>query len=219
MPSPSIAIIDYRLSNLFSVRMACTRLGYATTDAQTADDIARADAVILPGVGAFGEAMSNLGRLDMVSPIQDHIRAGKPLLGVCLGMQLLFDESEEFGSPRGLGVLPGRVRRILASDVPIPQIGWNTISSPRERASAWSASPLAGTREGEWMYFVHSFFVDNALPEHAAARTTYGDFEYTSAVMSGSVFATQFHPEKSAAAGLEIYRTWLSSLSAKTQRQ
>jgi glutamine amidotransferase len=216
MSEPTIAVVDYRLSNLFSVRMACTRLGYTITDAQTAGDIERADAVILPGVGAFGEAMANLQRLDMIAPILDHIQAQKPLFGVCLGLQLLFEESEEFGSPRGLGVLPGRVRRLHAPGVPIPQIGWNTISAPSSSDSAWSGTPLAGTRDQEWMYFVHSFFVDNAVPEHAVARTTYGDFKYTSAVNSGSVFATQFHPEKSAAAGLGIYKAWLSSLASDT---
>lgn len=214
MRRPSVAVVDYRLSNLFSVRMACARLGCVTTDAQTATDIARADAIILPGVGAFGEAMANLGRLDMLSPLRDHIEAQKPLFGICLGMQLLFEESEEFGSPRGLGVVPGRVRRLAARDVPIPQIGWNTIAAPAERSSAWAGSPLAGTRHDEWMYFVHSFFVDNVVSEHAVARTTYGGFQYTSAVRSGSVFATQFHPEKSAAPGLEIYRAWLSSVTA-----
>ena len=196
-----------------AVKMACDKLGCAANLASSPDEVEKADAIILPGVGAFGQAMSNLEKLDLVSVLKDHVASGKPLFGICLGMQLLFEESEEFGSPKGLGIIPGSVRRLPPENVPIPQIGWNRIYPGRSYPGGWAGTVLEEVDVDQWMYFVHSFYVDNAEPNDAICRTDYGGFEYTSAVLHGSVFATQYHPEKSAEAGLSIYRRWLDELS------
>jgi len=192
--------------------MACEKLGHPAALASSSEQLEQADAIILPGVGAFRQAMENLERLDMLSPLKDHISAGKPLFGICLGMQLLFDESAEFGNQKGLGLIPGSVRKLPVENVPIPQIGWNRIAPSANYADGWTATPLAEVTTDQWMYFVHSFYVDNYDPADAICRTAYGEFEYTSAVLRGSIFATQYHPEKSAAPGLTIYRHWLDSL-------
>lgn len=213
MNQPKIAIVDYQLGNLFSVRMACEKLDHAADLATSASEIEEADAIILPGVGAFGQAMKNLEKLDMVSALKDHVAAGKPLFGICLGMQLLFEESDEFGNPKGLGVIPGSVRKLPLENVPIPQIGWNRIMPASSYADGWSGTVLEDVPAEQWMYFVHSFYVDNTDSGDALCRTDYGGFAYTSAVLHGSVFATQYHPEKSAAPGLTIYRRWLSDLT------
>lgn len=213
MNPPNIAIVDYQLGNLFSVSMACDKLGHPAELATSAGDIEQADAIILPGVGAFGQAMKNLESLDMVSALKDHVAAGKPLFGICLGMQLLFEESEEFGNPKGLGLIRGSVRKLPPENVPIPQIGWNRIQPAAGYADGWTGTALVDVSAEQWMYFVHSFYVDNADPKDAICRTDYGGFEYTSAVLQGSIFATQYHPEKSADPGLTIYRRWLQNLS------
>lgn len=212
MSSPSVTIVDYQLGNLFSVRKACDMLGCAAAVSSEAKDIASADALILPGVGAFGQAMENLHRLDLVQPLLDHVAAGKPLFGICLGLQLLFEESEEFGTPKGLGILRGQVRKLPVSGSPVPQIGWNRIEPGPARGAGWAESPLEKVKHGSWMYFVHSFYVENSDPQDALCKTNYSGFDYTSAALKGSVFATQFHPEKSSHEGLEIYRHWLSAI-------
>lgn len=214
MRIPPVTIIDYQLGNLFSVRKACDTLGCPTIVSSDPADIARAGAVILPGVGAFGQAMENLHRLDLVHPLLDHVAAGKPLFGICLGLQLLFEESEEFGNPKGLGILTGNVEMLPVTGSPIPQIGWNRIEPGGGRPDTWQGTPLANVPPSSWMYFVHSFYVANVAAENVLCRTDYAGFTYTSAAVKGAVFATQFHPEKSSHAGLEIYRNWLSSLAA-----
>lgn len=215
MPFPPVTIIDYQLGNLFSVRKACETLDCPTTISSDPKDVEKAGALILPGVGAFGYAMENLHRLDLVQPLLDHVAAGKPLFGICLGLQLLFEESEEFGTPEGLGILRGNVKKLPVTDSPIPQIGWNRIDPDDARPEKWKNTPLAMVPESAWMYFVHSYYVNNTDPEDALCKTSYSGFEYTSAALKGSVFATQFHPEKSSREGLEIYSQWLSSLAEK----
>lgn len=212
MSAPSVTIVDYQLGNLFSVRKACGMLGCTADISSNPRDISCADALILPGVGAFGHAMENLHRLDLVQPILDHAAAGKPLFGICLGLQLLFEESQEFGHPRGLGILRGSVRKLPVQDAPVPQIGWNRVRPADARASGWEHTPLANVPPDAWMYFVHSFYVENSDPADALCQTRYADFTYTSAVLRDAVFATQFHPEKSSHEGLEIYRQWLAAL-------
>ena len=208
MSAPHVTIVDYQLGNLFSVRMACEALGAQVTVSSQADDLRNARALILPGVGAFGQAMDNLHELGLIDPLLEHVAAAKPLFGICLGLQLLFEESEEFGNPRGLGILKGKVRKLPVTDAPVPQIGWNRIESARD----WQNSPLRDVPSSSWMYFVHSYYVDNSNPEDALCRTDYAGFNYTSAVLKDSVFATQYHPEKSSLPGLEIYRNWLAGL-------
>lgn len=212
MANPKITIVDYQLGNLFSVQRAFDLLGVQATVSSDRAAIEASDAVVLPGVGAFGQAMENIHRLDLAAPLRAHVAADKPFFGICLGLQLLFEGSDEFGSPEGLGILRGHVRRLPVTDAPVPQIGWNRVMAAPNRAAQFAHTPLARTEPGAWMYFVHSFYVDNADAQDALCKTTYVDFEYTSAVHRGNLFATQFHPEKSAAPGLEIYREWLLSI-------
>jgi len=214
MTTKRVVIVDYHLGNLFSVQRACEHLGCTVSVSSEPSELAQADALILPGVGAFGQAMDNLARADLVSPLRDHVAANKPLLGICLGLQLLFEESEEFGSPRGLGLVPGTVKRFSAANAPVPQIGWNQVFPPEAAPSCWQETPMAGVRPGEFMYFVHSYYVVNSRVEDALTTTDYEGFCYTSAVRVGSVFATQYHPEKSAEPGLMIYQAWLQMVDA-----
>jgi glutamine amidotransferase len=215
MDRPRIVIIDYQLGNLFSVQRAFEQLGAPVVVSTQRADLENVDALVLPGVGAFGQAMDNLRRLDLVAPLRDHLAAGKPMFGICLGLQLLFEGSEEFGNPEGLGVLRGAVRRLPVMDAPVPQIGWNRVLHSPSRAEGFRGTPLKDTADGAWMYFVHSFYVDNADASDALSQTEYAGFRYTSAVHRGTLFATQFHPEKSASAGLDIYRNWIASVSTR----
>lgn len=209
----SIAIIDYDLSNMFSVQLACRHLGYETEITTDANTIRKADAVILPGVGAFGAAMEKLQQLHMIEAIAEVIKAGKPFMGVCLGMQLLFEESEEFGQQKGLGYLRGSIKRFPDREktVAIPQISWNQINAI-ETGGQWKDSPFSGLHQGEFMYFVHSYYAKAAEEKDVLSTTDYAGIQYCSSVKKDNIFATQFHPEKSAEKGLLIYQNWLSAI-------
>ncbi len=200
------AIVDFRLGNLFSVERACIVSGLAPLITCDPNTIAAADVVILPGVGAFGDAMDNLRALDLIGPLRDVVAGGRLLIGICLGFQLLMSESEEFGAHEGLGLIDGAVRRLAPSraGAKVPQIGWNRINEPR--LGVWTGTPLDGQRSGTYMYFVHSYCVVPADPGVASATTTYGGVTYCSAISSGSIHAFQFHPERSGPAGLAVYR-------------
>lgn len=204
MSNLKVAIIDYQLSNLFSVQQACEIIGLNASITSNPQDISSADALILPGVGAFGDAMKNLQQFNLIGPILEHINKKKSFLGVCLGLQLLFEKSEEFGNHKGLGVFQGSVVKFPNKNsqnkmIRIPQIGWNTLKLQKENPL------LSGIKEGEFMYFVHSFFVSPEDPEVILTKTVYEEIEYTSAVSQNNVFAVQFHPEKSGSEGLKIY--------------
>jgi glutamine amidotransferase len=211
---PNIVIVDYQLGNLFSVRRVCELLGCPATISSDPRMIAGCDALILPGVGAFGQAMENLRQLDLVGPLRDHAAAAKPFFGICLGLQLLFEGSEEFGSPEGLSILRGSVKKLPVLDAPVPQIGWNRIEPGPAYPDGWQGTPLENLPPSSWMYFVHSFYVANTDEKDCLSCTDYAGFGYTSAVLKGSIFATQYHPEKSSKQGLKIYRRWIHSLSA-----
>ena len=205
-----IAIIDYQLSNLFSIKHA---LDYLQVDSQiTSDksDIADSDAAILPGVGAFGDAMKNLKNLELISVIKEFTSSGRPFMGVCLGMQLLFSQSEEFGNHKGLDLIKGQVRKFSSKGkrIKVPQIGWNQILQKDKQL--WDNSPFKNTLPGEFMYFVHSFYVTAGETNAILSETIYEDIRYCSAILSNNIFATQFHPEKSGAEGIKIYKNWLS---------
>ena len=204
-----IAIIDYNLGNLFSVQQALQNEGVAPVVTSDPDAVYAADALLLPGVGAFSAAMQVLRSSGMDEAIRAAVSAGKPFMGVCLGMQLLFDRSEEFEDANGLGLVPGVIRKFPAEGRKVPQIGWNTI---REESAAWENSPLKMLENGAWMYFVHSFFAAPANEAHVLARTDYDGFDYCSAVQKDNIFATQFHPEKSAEKGLSVYRAWIEMI-------
>jgi imidazole glycerol-phosphate synthase subunit HisH len=193
-----IAIIDYGMGNLRSVQKAFERLGHAAEVTGDAERITRAPGVVLPGVGAFAACMTNLGAAGLVEPVKQVIRAGRPFLGICLGMQLLFDESEEFGPVAGLGILPGRVVRFAADpERKVPHMGWNSIRIVRR------APELAGIEDGAYVYFVHSYYPVPREADVVATTTPYGQ-EFASSVVRDNVFACQFHPEKSQQVGLRL---------------
>jgi imidazole glycerol-phosphate synthase subunit HisH len=210
----NLVIIDYKLSNLYSVEHACQKLGYNPVVSSDAKDIDDADAIILPGVGAFSEAMHNLNKLDLKEPIIENVNAGKPFMGVCLGMQLLFSESEEFLDTKGLGLIKGRIKKFPKDIVKkIPQINWNAINETPN--NHWKDSAFEDLSEGDYMYFVHSYY---AMPDSESvvlSKTNYFGIEYCSSVLKDNIFATQFHPEKSAEKGLSTYKNWLDRIKKK----
>ncbi|HTQ63442.1 MAG TPA: imidazole glycerol phosphate synthase subunit HisH [Puia sp.] len=206
-----VVIIDYQLGNLFSVRQACNFIGYNAVITTDKKELLKADYAILPGVGAFADAMKNLAQSDLVSPIKDFIASGRPFMGVCLGLQLLFTESEEFGMSKGLNIIEGTVKhfpgRNAANEISkVPQIGWNKIFETKNQP--WKNTPLRDCRSGDYMYFVHSFYVKPQSEKPVLSETTYGDLTYCSSIYQDNVFACQFHPEKSGMYGVEIYRKW-----------
>lgn len=217
---PKIAIIDYKMNNLFSVQNACEFVGL---DAEITTDkikILNADGAILPGVGAFHNAMNNLERLDLIEPIRDFIATGKPFLGICLGLQLLFTESYEFGTSRGLNLIEGTVEKFdfiskKKINVKVPHIGWNQIYPSNNQETEWKNSPLHGIKKGEYMYFVHSFYIAPSNENDIFILTKYKGFEYCSGIKKKNIFATQFHPEKSAQKGIQIYSNWAKMIVNK----
>jgi glutamine amidotransferase len=201
-----IAIVDYGMGNLRSVEKALARTGAAVRVTSDPRSIGDARGVVLPGVGAFGACMENLGSRGLVEPVRDAVASGKPFLGICLGLQLLFEESEEFGPIRGLGILPGRVVRFGGSPLEglkIPQMGWNRLRIRR------AVGELAGIDEGAYVYFVHSYYVVPSEPDLIAATTDYG-VEFTAAITWKNVFACQFHPEKSQGVGLRLLANFVA---------
>lgn len=198
MSKTNIVIVDYGMGNIRSVHNALIRLGCAVATSHCAEDILAADALILPGVGAFGEAVANLASRKLVDPILNAVNnEGKPLLGICLGMQLLADTSEERGIFKGLSLIPGEVRRIaVPKGLRLPHIGWNSLKFNRKE-------PLfVDAQDGDAFYFVHSYhFVCDA--EYVAATTDYGG-DIVAAVQRDRVFGVQFHPERSQSKGLAL---------------
>ena len=201
-----IAIIDYEMGNLRSVQKGFERVGHEALVTRESAVIDRASHVVLPGVGAFGDCMANVTRYGLVDPIHRAIQAGKPFLGICVGYQLLFDESEEFGCHEGLGLLPGKVKAIPMSNdklssYKIPHMGWNTIRIEKP------APPLQDIDSESYVYFVHSYFVEPADQELVSTQTDYG-VSFASSVWKDNIFATQFHPEKSQAVGLQVLKNF-----------
>ena len=202
-----IAIIDYGVGNLRSVERAFEHVGAEPVVTASRAAIEAASAVVLPGVGAFGKAMSNLERAGLADVIRQVIAQGRPFLGICLGLQLLFEESEEMGQHRGLGVFDGMVKRFEVN-LKVPQIGWNQIHIQRP-------SPLLkGVADGTYAYFVHSYYVAPADREIVLATTDY-EFDYASIIGQSNVFGIQFHPEKSQAVGLRILRNFTALVEGK----
>lgn len=196
-----IALIDYELGNLRSVEKALATVGanvQVTSDPQV---ILSAEKVVLPGVGAFGDGMVGLRKFGLVDVIPQIVGRGTPLLGICVGMQVLFEESEELGRHVGLGLLPGKVRRFAAADLKVPQTGWNQILPLRETVL------LDGLLPNDYAYFNHGFYCD-AAPEDTLAQTDYG-IRYASVVGRGRLYGAQFHPEKSQRVGLTILRNFV----------
>lgn len=194
----ALAIIDYGMGNLRSVQKGLAKVGVAADVTRDAGAIERAAGVVLPGVGAFGACMDNLRSYGLVDVVRRVVERGTPFLGICLGLQLLFEESEEFGPVQGLGLLRGRCVRFRdRPELRIPHMGWNQIE---KRRPAWA---LAGIDDGASVYFVHSYYVEPHDPGLIATVTDYGG-EFVSSIERDNLFACQFHPEKSQRIGLQV---------------
>lgn len=199
-----ISIVDYGMGNLRSVQKACEKLGIAARICNRPEELRNCERMILPGVGAFRDAIAELRRQELVEPILEHIAADRPFLGICLGLQLLFDVSHEDGDWEGLQVLRGEVVRFPERPgLKVPHMGWNRVEPTGD------CPLLAGIPKDAYFYFVHSYYVVPADESVIAARTDYGG-PFTSAVQRGQMFATQFHPEKSQQFGLQLLRNFSS---------
>ncbi len=197
-----IAIIDYLMGNLRSVQKGFEKVGHQATITSDPAELARAEKIVLPGVGAFGDAIDELRRRELVEPIRQAIASGKPFLGICLGLQLLFDVGYEGGRHEGLGILRGEVVRFdLPSDYKVPHMGWNQLTI-RHRPPI-----LAGLDDGVHCYFVHSYYVVPKDPAIIATETSY-PAPFCSMIWRDNLFATQFHPEKSQRDGLRILKNF-----------
>lgn len=214
---PHVAVLDYGLGNLFSIQRAVTHVGACVSITSSPELLAQADGVILPGVGAFGDGIQRLRDRGLVEPLLQFAQSGRPLMGICLGMQLLLDESEEFGQYGGLGLIGGKVVRLRDTGpdgerVKVPHIGWNELFTPN-RLDGWGATVLNSLSDGDATYFVHSYV---PLPDGEAvstARINYGGHWYCAALEKENIIGVQFHPEKSGGAGLRILRNFVDKLS------
>ncbi len=206
-----IGIIDYGMGNLRSVQKAMEHLEVEARIVQSPTELKDVEGVILPGVGAFRDAISELQRHDFVTAIRDTVESGKPLLGICLGLQLLFETSYEDGTYEGLGILEGDVVRFQPeSGIKIPHMGWNALKIEQEE------TPLfVGLSTGDYVYFVHSYFVRPKDENVVAATTRHGSQTFVSAIASGNLYATQFHPEKSQRVGLHLLKNFANLISNK----
>ena len=212
-----VCVVDYGIGNLYSVARALERCGAEVTLSDEPDVIEAAPRLVLPGVGAFADGMRGLRERGLVEPVRQFARSGRPMLGICLGMQMLADASEEFGEHEGLGLIPGRVVAVPRVDVDgvpqkIPHIGWAGMHPWRE--GAWSHAIMAGVPEGTAMYLVHSYHLVPSSPGHGLSVCLYGGHRITAMVSVGNVIGCQFHPEKSGPAGLALLGRFLESVGS-----
>ncbi|MCK4910873.1 MAG: imidazole glycerol phosphate synthase subunit HisH [Thermodesulfovibrionales bacterium] len=196
-----IAVIDYGMGNLRSVEKGFAHVGVDARIVDKAQALEDAEGIVLPGVGAFRDCMSNLEKFELAGPIVENIKKGKPFLGICLGLQLLFTESGEFGHTKGLDVFKGNVPRFPENELKVPHMGWNSINIKNRPPI------LEGVPENSYFYFVHSYYVAPEDESIVATTTDYG-VEFTSMIWKDNVFATQFHPEKSQALGLQVLKNF-----------
>jgi imidazole glycerol-phosphate synthase subunit HisH len=201
-----IAVVDYGMGNLRSVEKAFLKLGHRVKVTSLPKEVEAAEAIVLPGVGAFPDCMKNLKKYELIDPILQGIKSGKPFLGICLGYQLLFEESDEFGPSRGLGIFKGKVKRFNekmpdpdanGAFLKVPHMGWNKVEIKQKHPV------LEGIESGSFYYFVHSYYVDPDDKSLIATTTDYG-IEFASSIAKGNIFASQFHPEKSQKKGLKL---------------
>lgn len=197
-----IAILDYDAGNTKSVEKAVSFLGYDCELTNDIGKILKADGVIMPGQGAFGSAMANLLKYNLVDAIHEVVDKGTPFFGICVGLQLLFSSSEESPGVEGIGILPGKIIRFPENELKIPQIGWNCLSFPKE------SRLFSGIEDGSFVYFVHSYYLSCEDEAIVAAKATYG-LTFDAAIEKDNVFACQFHPEKSSDVGLGILNNFL----------
>jgi len=197
-----IAIIDYGVGNLASVQNAFRKVGYSSLVTDQPEQILRCEKVVLPGVGAFADGMTNLKKTGLIDVVYEVARKEIPLLGICLGMQMFFSASEEEGLHKGLGLIPGKVRRFqLPREYKVPHMGWNQIR-PAKNSKLFKNIPA-----GSYVYFVHSFYTEPRDSQVSSASSDYG-IEFTCAVEQNSIFGVQFHPEKSSLVGLTVLRNF-----------
>ncbi len=197
-----ICLVDYGMGNLFSVEKALAAAGANVAIVSAPDRVRGADAVVLPGVGHFAKGIENLRAAGLDKAVADFISTGRPFLGICLGMQILMEESEEAPGRRGIGIFKGRVLKFPKSSMKVPQMGWNSVKLRQDNPI------IRGIPDNSHFYFVHSYYVSPDDPSVVAGQTEYG-IAFCSAIGSGNVFATQFHPEKSQNAGLRILRNFV----------
>jgi len=207
-------ILDYGVGNLMSVRRAFEKCGANVRISRDPKEVSESARLVIPGVGAFGSCMRALEQNDLSEAVCDFARTGRPTLGICVGMQMLFDASEEFGEHQGLGLIPGRVVAVPGTTLSgnshkIPHIGWTGIYPASAATADWDATILARTPPGTAMYFVHSFTGVPKHSEHRLADADYGGRRVSAVVRRDNIFGTQFHPEKSGEAGLDIIRSFL----------
>ena len=217
---PKVAIVDYALGNLYSIKHACERVGLESIITSSRDEILQADGVLLPGMGAYGEAMQTLHKLDLVTVLQDYAASGRPLIGICLGIQLLLTESYEFGNHKGLGSIEGAVIPLDhphegERELKIPQVGWNQLHALR----SWNDTPLEDIPNNEYMYFVHSFVPKPQDVNVVLSTTNYGGVEFCSSIQQKNIFACLFHPERSGIAGLRIYQNLAAQFKQRIQME
>lgn len=210
---PTVTVIDYGIGNLLSVTRAMEHCGAEVTLTDSAADVVSADRLVLPGVGAFADGMAGLRERGLVEAIRVYAGTGRPFLGICLGMQMMLDRSEEFGVHEGLGLIPGRVVAIPltgedGASHKIPHIGWNELLLPGPEV-VWQDTLLAGVTQGDSLYFVHSFTAVPDNPAHRLADCRYNGRLISAVIRSGSLYGCQFHPEKSGTVGLSIVHNFL----------
>lgn len=203
-----ICIIDYGVGNIHSVLKALKRFHTNITLTDDAQTITEAKALVLPGVGAFATGMHGLHCRGLTEIVREKARTGTPILGICLGAQLLLERGFEFGEQEGLGIIPGNVVPFPPlKGEKVPHMGWNSIATPL--STTWAGTPLDGIPQGTKMYFVHSFILRPEHPEHTLAETAYGGYNFTSVVRKGNTYGCQFHPEKSAMWGLRLLENFV----------
>jgi imidazole glycerol-phosphate synthase subunit HisH len=201
----TIAVVDYDMGNLHSACKGLQNAGATAIVTDSVHELAQADAVVLPGVGAFDPAIQHLRSRDLISPLQDIIASDKPFLGICLGLQILLEGSEEGREP-GLGVVPGMVRRFCPEpDITIPHMGWNQLQLTQPNLPLWQQLPA-----DPWVYFVHSYYADPDVASVQSAVITHGSQTVTAAIARDNLMAVQFHPEKSSTAGLQILSNFVA---------
>lgn len=213
MSAPEVVVIDYGVGNLLSVQRGLEHCGARVVVTAAPETILAASRVVLPGVGAFGNAMQALHELNLVGVLRELANREASLLGICLGMQLLLDESEEFGNSAGLGLIPGKVIPVPTHTTggevhKVPHIGWSALR-PANTSVTWGGTPLGGIREGDAAYFVHSFMAAPTAPENRIADCLYGGHRIPAVIARARITGCQFHPEKSGEVGLAILRRFI----------
>jgi len=206
-----IAIVDYGMGNLRSVSKAFQSQKFPVVVTRNPDDISKASGLVLPGVGAFGDCVKNLGEYGLIDPIKEFIDSGRPFLGICLGLQVLFEESEEAPGVKGLGLINGKVVRFpdfKKEGLKVPHMGWNQVTIEND------VPILSGVPQNSWFYFVHSYYPRPEDDSVSAVKTHYG-IEFTAAVVKDNIFASQFHPEKSSTLGLKILQNFAALCGEK----